>query len=661
MKKNWKLLIALLMVTAMLMSAFTGCADKDEQTPQATKASESTAAEATQAPVMSSEYGEAPELADMVANGELPSVEERLPEEPCVVNAAEIGQYGGVFKGAGFGPSHGQLDTEGLRFVNLLQIEEDLSTFTPSILKDYEANDDFTVWTWYLREGMKWSDGAPFTADDFIFWYEDIILNEELTPTISAAHKTGEDVMVMEKVDDYTVTVTFAAPNKSFDITMAKSFWNGRFFAPKHYLEQFHIKYNTDAEANAKADGYETWWQAFNAHYDTGQTQIDVTRPEVVPWVLYQIDDVGNKYYKRNAYYWKVDAEGNQLPYIDEQHVIIVQDAQMRVMKLISGEIHNAGENPLPIKDYTLYKENEEKGDYKVFLFDNTRGSDSSFTFNLNTNNEDLRPIFNDLKFRQAMSLAINRQEMNDVLYFGKANIRQAAPPANTTFFKDWMETYLTEYDTARANELLDEAGLTWNADKTARLLPNGEPIKLILETTEEFVPMSEMVAEYWTAVGVETILKQQERTFFQERGPAGERDVQSFTFDSVSEFSIRSDQWGKMRPFQWGNLTLDISPKWRIWEETNGADGMEPPQELIDLRDRMIAFGELTPGSDEYLAEGEAILTQFIEGTYYIGTTVAPRVIIISNKLGNTPAEGTFAGDYMFWFPYKGDAWYFK
>lgn len=607
------------------------------------------------------DFGEAPDLAAKVAAGELPPVEERLPKEPYVSKAAEIGIYGGTYRGAGFGPTHGQLDTEGMRFVGMLRVMPDTTTTEPFVLKGYDVNEDFTEYTLYFREGMKWSDGEPFTTEDVMFYWEDIVCNEEVTPA-KATKWTGAS---FEKVDDYTVKVIYEQPYPAFKVAMQKggptNKGNGGdwIWAAKHHLQKWHIKYNPDAEALAKEEGYENWAMAFNAHKDRGQEGIDFG-PDLTPFVMYNIDTLGNKYFARNPYYFVVDAEGNQLPYIDEQQCIIVADAQARTQKLIDGELDAAGENPLPVKDYTLYKENEEKGNYNVYLFQNSRGSDCSFTFNQTIADETLRSIFTNVKFREAMSISIDRSLINETLYFGLAEIRQAVPPSNTTFYKDWMGEYAVQYDPDGANAILDELGYTWNADKTVRLMPNGKPFNIILETTEEFVPMGEMVSEMWTAVGVKTTLKQQERSFARERYMTNEREAQCFTFDSVAEPTLFANSYDKMLP-PFARDEIGCAPLWRTWIETDGASGEEPPVGVLKLREDMLAHLGMVPGTPEYLELGEQILTDFTHGLYYIGLTVAPRVIIISKDLGNTPTEGIFAGDYNFWYPFNCDAWYFK
>lgn len=292
-------------------------------------------------------------------------------------------------------------------------------------------------------------------------------------------------------------------------------------------------------------------------------------------------------------------------------------------------------------------------------LFKNTRGSDCSFSFNLTHKDPILRKIFNDIRFRQAMSLAMNRQEINDVLYFGKATPRQATTPPMTSFYEDWMGEYYAQYDPEKANTLLDEMGLKWDTDKKVRLRPDGKPLSILLECTEEFAPMSELVAEHWTEVGVKTTLKQEERMFFYERGLANDRDTQAWTFDGASEFSMRADDGGRLRPC-WGE-PIDAAPLWQAWFDSNGESGEEPPDVVKKTYKACDEFKTAVPGTERYMKLGKEILTLDVKNLWLIGMSVAPRVIIISNDLGNTPKEGSFAWDFLFWVPYAGDQWFFK
>ena len=599
-------------------------------------------------------------LAAEVAAGNLPPVEERLPVEPYVSKAEDIGVYGGIYHAGGFGPTHGQVDTEGLRMVALMRILPDTATTEPFIMKAYEVNDDFTEYTLHLREGMKWSDGEPFTADDFVFWYEDIATVSDLYSVLTTGITNVGlwETARISKTDDYTVVVSFDESAPSFITKMQRAAASDAMWAPKHYLSQYHIKYNDDAEALAKSEGYDSWQQCFSAHMDRGQTSKDYG-PDITPWILYNIDSDGNKYFKRNAYYFVVDREGNQLPYIDEEMSVLVADAQTRTLKLINGELDAAGENPLPVSDYTLYKSNEEKGNYTVYLFDNSRGGDCGFTFNQTIEDPTLRALFTNVTFREAMSLAIDRDAVNETLYFGLATIRQAVPPANTSFYEDWMGEYMIEYNPEAACERLESLGCVKGSDGIY-LMPDGKPFNLILESTEEFNAIGEMVAEMWTAIGVKTTYKQQERSFARERYDTNERTAQVFTFDGVAEPTLYGDHFNKMRP-AFGRDEIGQAPLWDKWFTSGGEQGEEPPAEIVDLYNKIEKFCTLPMGSEEYLKLGNEILTYMTKQLYFIGISVAPRVIILNNNLGNVPTEGIFAYDYNFWYPFNCDAWYFK
>ncbi len=625
----------------------------------ATAAPTKAAAAPTTAPaaVPSGKYKEAPQIADLVKQGKLPVADQRLPAEPKVVKPLnEVGKYGGTQRGPAYGPKIGQLDTSALRRQSLLHWERDLKTISPNLLKEYKVSDDYKTWTLTLRKGTKYSDGAPLTVDDFVFWYEDILQNKDLTPALPVMFAPAAKLMKMTKVDDLTLNIEFTDPNPNFDLTMVISYENNSIFAPKHYLKQWHIKYNDKANDVAKAEKFDTWGQAFLYHVDRFQSQQDAKLPNITPWTLSKMDDLGNRYFDRNPYYWAVDTAGNQLPYIDQQVAVMVKDKDVRNLKLIGQELDSAGENPLPLSDFTLYKENETKGNYKVFLFDNTRGGDVGISLNLTHKDPVLRKIFNDIRFRQAMSMSINRKQVNEVRAFGKGLIRQATIPPSVSFYEEWMGNYFIEYSPEKANALLDDMGLKWDAAKKIRTRPDGKPLEIIIETWEEFAPFAEMVAETWTQVGVKTAMKQLERSLWDQRMPANELDAMANPYDFVAEPALRSSGMTKLRP---GGYTQ--MPLWQAWFNTGGKQGEEPPQEYKDLRALCDKFAMAKPGSDEYMKLGKEIATIYTKSLTTFGIFLGPRVIIFSNKLGNVPTQGTFANDYGFWDPYRGDQWYFK
>ena len=252
-------------------------------------------------------FNEAPTLAALVAAGELPPVAERLPDEPQVIEPLErIGTYGGDLRALASGARGVDVDTRRPRVQNLVQY--DLKEILPNIPLAYEFNDDASELTFDLRKGMRWSDGEPLTSADFLFWYEDVLMNEELTPAFRAIWRPGGEVVKVEAIDDFTVRYRFAVPHPLIlhFLTLKRSD-AGRFaIDPKHYLSQFHINHNPKAGDLAKEQGHDTWVELFRAH-DVRNVQDDMDHPRLSPWIIDSVDSVGNHYFARNPYFWKID------------------------------------------------------------------------------------------------------------------------------------------------------------------------------------------------------------------------------------------------------------------------------------------------------------------------------------------------------------------
>jgi len=589
-------------------------------------------------------FNEAPMLAELVEAGELPPVEERLPnrDDIMVVQPREsIGTYGGEITFNATNPT--SFGNTGFTAwdQHLTGFSTNWEVIFPEIAKNVELSDDFKVATITLRQGMKWSDGTPVTADDVMFWYNDIMLHPEL-PNMPSQLSPGGEPIVVEKVDDYTVTFTASVPNPSLPIVIGRSTW-GFTLAPQHYLEQWHIDYNEDAQALAESEGYDTWAAAFEFHMNgqVGQDDFDPNLPVIKPWVLEEVDDFGNKFYVRNPYYWKVDTEGNQLPYIDRQVRLLLAEPEVVILNVQAGEIDYGFYN-LEVSDLPVLKAGEVDGDYTTILWPADQGAMAKYQFNITVNDPVLNEIFNDLRFRQAMSLAVNRDEINEVLFFGQAVPRQWGVSSSSVFYEDWMGSYYAEYDPDQANALLDEMGLEMG-DDGVRLRPDGEPLSIVLWDAINRISISELMAEYWEAVGVNVEINPSTREAFQQALLANEVHVSVWFADVVSEKDLYQRPFWLRPPYGIDSTPVGGGLAWRQWWLSNGEEGEEPPEYQREQME-MVDQWQLTEiGSEEYLEMGKELVGRTVENLFHIGTVgEAPEVFIRSNRLKNfTPVDG--------------------
>ena len=574
-------------------------------------------------------YNEAPMLRTLVAAGELPPIEERLPEEPFVEEPfEEIGRYGGTLQVLAVNPNiwnDVQL-VRGPTLTSLFEPSRDGEYPVPNIAKGFKFSEDFKTLTIYLRKGLKWSDGYPFTAEDILFVINDVYQNKELTPTPPFWLFPTKEIEKAEKVDEYTVNIKFPEPYPAFEASLWSprmgqlcTAWPAGIYAPKHYLKRWHIKYNPEADELAKEEGYEYWWQAYRYHAQIFPQQSDIDLPQMLPWVLKtKITNV--KVFERNPYYWKVDTAGNQLPYIDKVVSTIV-DTEVYQIKAISGEADFVMLQ-LSFQNYTLYKESEEKGDYRVIEYPGINGSELSIWLNLNEPNLVLRKIYQDVRFRRALSVAIDRDDINESIFFGKAIPRQHTwhPdfPLPIPYKKEWAEAY-AQYDTGLANQLLDEMGLTKKDKDGWRLGPDGEPVFILLEYTEIEGPrgaICELVKEYWEAVGIKVVLKVEERALYSTRMKSADHGTWTWAYQAV---------YAEGHPAR----------NWQTWMNTEGKEGEEPLEEWKDFYKWTMIQGNLS-GEERREVFGKLGDSQ-AENLWAIGAVgMAPALFIVKSNLGN-------------------------
>ncbi len=596
------------------------------------------------------QLNEAPSLADRVASGDLPPLEERLPERAdiqVVQPRDSIGQYGGELRFNATNPTtFGNVGWSAWD-QHLAAISTNWEVIFPNIPRSIEMSDDNTVATVTLRRGMKWSDGVPLTADDIMFWYEDIMMNPEL-PNLPSTFVVAGEPVVVEKVDDYTVTFTFASSYPAFFEIIARGD-TGFPIAPRHYLEQWHIDYNEEATALAESEGFATWIEAFESHRagQTADLQNAVGLPVLKPWVLDNIDQFGNKIYVRNPYYWKVDTEGNQLPYIDSQIRVLLSDLEVVKLNIQAGDLDYG--DKLLISDLPVLRAGEADGGYTTLLFPTDQGATRKYQFNLTVADPVLREIFNDVRFRQAMSLALNRAEINETLFFGLGVPRQWGVSSNSPFYEDWMGDYYAAYDPDQANALLDEMGLTMGPDGV-RLRPDGEPLRIVLWDAIDNIAMDELVAEYWSNVGVGVEINPSTREAQVAALLANEVQASVWFADVVAAIDMHTRPIWFRPPYGLDTTPLGGGLVWRQWSLTNGAEGEEPTDpyytEQLALADQ---FQLTEVGSAEYVELGQQLVNRTVEQMVHIGTVgEVPYIYVRSNRIQNFPSEQTVYIDHL-------------
>lgn len=603
-------------------------------------------------------FSEAPEFRTKVAAGELPPVEERLPEEPLVVKPWEkIGTYGGTIR-VGTTISTMGIEQGALKIAGLFRQNLDGSDFFPDVAKSYSFSDDLKTLTVTLRKGHKWSDGQPFTVDDVMFWWEDVLLNEELTPVIPTRFRPGGELAKLSKVNDYTFQLEYAVPYPRIMDQWrrsAYSTYNG-IFLPKHYLKKWHIKYNPKANELAKEEGFEKWTQAFRSHRPD-HIWIWMVDTEFPVLGAYKTLSVGpeRKILVANPYYHMVDTAGNQLPYIERVESTFVGDQQVYNMKVINGEIDLAAFNLL-LKDYPLFKKNEVAGNYKAELAILLRGAVAAFGLNQTNKDLVLRKIFQDIRFRRALSLGIDREEINELLFFGKGIPRQATILPEVSFYKEgWAESY-AQYDPEESNMLLDEMGLEWDKNHEYRLRPDGKPILFTIIAPYGEGPrveIAELVSTYWLNLGVRTVVKSMTESDEQMLIRANDQDCAVTHLDRVEEgFGTRGDPyWQSPHSSQ-----FFVNWPWKMWLTTDGEQGEEPPERWKEWMRNWDEWFTTEMGTEEYIRLGRKVYDFISEELFAIGTVgMSPYVVVHNADLRNMPPQLYWTSDTDFelaWIP---------
>lgn len=593
---------------------------------------------------------ETPLLADAVAKGDLPPVSERAPREPFVVDLAakgrREGQHGGTLRML-------IAKAKNVRYMvvwgyaRLVGYDENYELM-PDILKSYDVEED-RVFTFRLREGHRWSDGEPFTTEDFRYWWEDVANNKELSPSGPPRYMlANEKPPKVEIIDPVTIRFTWQDPNPEF-LSLLAAARPPFIYRPSHYMKMFHTRY-TDIEKLQyliEEKGARNWAQLHNK-MDNLYKNDNKKLPSLQPWVNSTGKKAQRFIMRRNPYFHRFDKTGRQLPYIDVVQMT-VSAASLFPAKVSAGEVDLLASG-LGFPSIPVLKQGEARHDYSTFLWPNGAASHIALYPNLNYFDAGWREVLRDRRFRRALSLGIDRNIINRTLYFGLGEPCGNAVLASSPLYDREHAFAWTDYDPETANALLDEMGLTERRGDGVRLLPDGRPLELIVETMgerNEEIEALQLIGETWREIGVKMLARPSDRNNLRTRAYAGRSMM---TVGKGWDNGVPSaDTSPKMlAPTAQDTLTW---PVWGQHFQTMGHSGSPPDMavanELLDLF-RAWKSGHLPDGTEMTREDvWHAMLGIHAREQFIIGVvSQSPQPVVVSDRLRNVPERALYTWD---------------
>ncbi len=574
-------------------------------------------------------------LVPLVKQGKLPPVAERLPvpEDVLVLQPIEmVGEYGGTWHRVWKGPA----DFHAYQRENYEEVlrwpRNPKDPIQPGLAKRWEFSDGGTTLTLYFRRGLKWSDGHPWTVDDITFWWEDIELNKELTAAPHAEWVIYDNPMTLEKLDAYTIRLKFPSPNGMILPMLAfhgnqwpLNFERFGFYAPAHYLKQFHPKYTPSI----------TDYKLFNQKAD----DLNPERPAMTPWPVSQYRPGDAKLIAtRNPYYWKVDPEGRQLPYIDRIELTLVENNEAAAALALACQV-DMQYRSMDLKKYPLFVEKGKTCNYRVYRWGSAKGSQNVFWPNQSYAGDlVLRKIFQDRNFRIALSLAINRKKVNSVAYLDQGIINAELVVPDSAYFVPEVATLYQEYDPKLAGEYLDKAGLKLGPDGKTRLRPDGRPLEVTIETSHQGADLDavQLVAADWNAVGIKAAVKTISRDLYWPRATGNEVQIATWSTDRGIEPFVDPIYVLPFDERSW------MAPAFGTYYKTVGAKGERPTGSLAKAQQLYELF-KATVDRAKQIELGKKLIRMAAEEVTTITTVgVVPVPLIVKNNFRNVPEKYT-------------------
>jgi ABC-type dipeptide/oligopeptide/nickel transport system permease component/ABC-type transport system substrate-binding protein len=603
--------------------------------------------------------GEAPILADLVKAGRLPPLVDRVGPEPLVMEGVDgIGRYGGTWyrlvnANFDFGTIYWRLSA-----ANLVRWSPQGYPLVPHIAKSWEISPDYRVFTFTLRQGMRWSDGQPFTSEDISYWYEHEVKYFNIQPPFLRA---GSTLGRVEKIDDLHVRFVFSEPNPLFLERLASTGQNyddyTEYIVPAHYLRQYHPALGSPELITRTMDALKL--SSPVALYKRMKHYLNPEHPRLWPWIYHTYQPTTPQTFVRNPYYFVVDTHGNQLPYLDRV-VMDIKSSNLIAVSASNGE-PSMQDRHIRYEDQILLLGSAARNGYQVYHWKSASQSPFAIFPNLNRRVDPARPetkwkheLLNERRFRQALSLAINRRDIIDAEFNGQTVPAQIDPGQDSPYHNAHLFSAFTRYDPAEANRLLDEIGLTRRDAEGYRTFPDGTRMSFVLDLTD-FAPVSpaQFIVDDWARVGVRLIQHLRARKLFEQEKLAYEHDFTVWTGES--EFYPLVEP----RNFVPTYGESYYAPGFGEWYRNGGLYGdpaaarpnaVEPPPGH-PLRRAMEILQEVNtlPGEAARRARFDDVLEIAAENLWSISiSTSPPQLVVVKNGFRNVPRTALFGGKYQ-------------
>ncbi|MFC7399640.1 ABC transporter substrate-binding protein [Chelatococcus sp. GCM10030263] len=589
-------------------------------------------------------YVETPYFEEAVKKGELPPVAERVPAEPLVVDMAAHGRRtgkpgGDILTLAGKARDLRYLSS--MAYSRLVGYDANLD-LKPDILASVDDVDD-RIFTLHIRKGHKWSDGQPFTAEDFRYWWDDVALNKELSPAGPPMFMLVEGQRpVFTVINDHTVRYEWQKPNPRF-LPMLAGPRDPLIYRPAHYMKQFHSKYSDpEALAQAAARAKLKSWAALHNRMDDMFDGSNPDIPTLGPWKVITAGPANRFIFQRNPYYHRVDTAGHQLPYID-RIIVDMSSPGLFAAKANAGEVDFLARG-LTTADIPVLKQGEKAHGYRTLLWPIARGSQVALYPNLTVNDPVWRKLNRDVRFRRALSLGIDRRTINNALFFGLGTEGNDTVREGSRLFEPEYRTEYGTYDPDRANALLDEIGLTERRGDGTRLLPDGRPLEIVVEVdgdTGMAVDTLQLISEFWREIGVRLFIKPQDINVLRNRAYAGlPVMVANYGLDNAIPTPGMSP--AELAPVFQDNYAW---PKWGQYIETKGKNGeacdLEAARQLLDLYNQWLSTADRKRQAEIW----HEMLANRTDQQWSIGTVAdALQPIVLRAGLTNFPDKALYS-----------------